>query len=412
MKLLTLLMLFTTSSYGQANGRQFDIIYGKLDSLAEIESDLVDQLEVERFKWIMNEMNTLEFPKGEGESIRHSAMALSYNESHEQANWVMHLILPAIIYGNVSRTNDFREDELVKTGTAQEVDYFLKTLNQDSSYTYDGFGFDRGHLAPSADFRWSPIALSESYYYSNMSPQIGDFNREKWAELENDLREYVISNNVHIAIVTAPVLSDDLPKIERSVNKVSIPKLYVKVALDVVNKRGIAYVMPNQKILKPLEAYAVSIDSAETLLGYDLFAGVEDQFESDIESSFDYQLWMPADRKGDVLPIVKRRLPKSALSTESIHVMINSGRKHTVCGKVVSTKKHEKGHVFINLDMKFPNQVFSVSIFESNIHNFSYQPHVYLMDKEVCFTGEISDYNKTANMVIENEKKVKLLGDY
>jgi len=407
-------MLFTGYSYGQANGRQFDIIYSKLDSLAEIESDLVNQLEVERFKWIMNEMGTLEFPKSEGadEPILHSALALSYNETHEQANWVMHLILPAIIYGNVSRTNDFREDELVKTGTAQEVDYFLKTLKADSSYKYDGFGFDRGHLAPSADFRWSPIALSESYYYSNMSPQVGDFNREKWAELENDLREYVITNNVHIAVVTAPVLTDDLKKVERSVNKVSIPKLFVKVALDVHNKRGIAYVMPNELIEKPLETYAVSIDSAETLLGYDLFSGVEDQIESDIESSFDYQLWMPEDRKGDVLPLEKKRLPKGALSTESIHVMINSGRKHTVCGKVVSTKKHEKGHVFINLDRKFPNQVFSVSIFESNIHNFSYQPHLYLMDKEVCFTGEITDFNKTANMVIETEKKVKLLNDF
>jgi endonuclease G len=49
-------------------------------------------------------------------------------------------------------------------------------------------GWDRGYLAPSADFRWSEKALSESYFYSNMSPQLDDFNREGWAELEGLLR--------------------------------------------------------------------------------------------------------------------------------------------------------------------------------------------------------------------------------
>ena len=95
-----------------------------------------------------------------------------------------------------------------------------------------------------------------------------------------------------------------------------------------------------------------------------------------------------------------------------MHVFNGDGEQHTVCGTVVSTKKHDKGHVFINLDKKFPNQIFSVSIFESNIVNFDYEPEVYLMDKEVCFTGEITDYNGTPSMVIDHSKKVKLLTEY
>ena len=93
-------------------------------------------------------------------------------------------------------------------------------------------------------------------------------------------------------------------------------------------------------------------------------------------------------------------------------VIINDSKKHTVCGKVVSTKKHNKGHVFINLDKKFPNQVFSVSIFESSIRNFDYEPEVYLLEQQVCFTGRIGEYNNTANMIIENSKQVKLLKEY
>ena len=404
----------STLGFAQVDGPEFDLINSKLDSISELEKSLSKQLEYIRLQWIRNEIERVDFPKNDQEVklIQHSAFILSYNEEHEQANWVMHVILPAIAKGNVSRTNDFREDTLVKTGTAQEKDYFLKTLKDDSTYKYDGFGFDRGHMAPSADFRWSEIALSESYFYSNMSPQLGGFNREKWAELENSLREYVLTNEVHLVVVTAPVLTNDLPKIERSLNGVSIPKLYVKVALDVKNNQAIAYVMPNEKIDKPIESYAVTVDSAETLLGYDLFSGLEDAIENEIESTFDYQLWQSESAKGNVLPIEKKRLPKNALSTESIHIMMNNGRKYTVCGKVVSTKKHEKGHVFINLDQKFPNQVLSISIFESNISNFSYQPEVYLMDQEVCFTGEITDFNKTPNMVIEHGKQVKLLNDF
>src|SRR5690606_2430798 len=101
-----------------------------------------------------------------------------------QARWVAHIILPDIIDGQVTRSNDFRVDPMVRSGTAVEADYFLQSQKPDGTIEYDGFGYDRGHLAPSADFRWSESALSESYYYSNMSPQLAEFNRNGWAELE------------------------------------------------------------------------------------------------------------------------------------------------------------------------------------------------------------------------------------
>jgi endonuclease G len=46
-------------------------------------------------------------------------------------------------------------------------------------------------LAPSADFRWSEVAVSESFYYSNMSPQKPEFNRQSWSNLEGWVRRYV-----------------------------------------------------------------------------------------------------------------------------------------------------------------------------------------------------------------------------
>lgn len=415
LKLLLGLLLLTSAAFAQNVDAEIKTVNNQLDSLENTRLELVQRMEVLKQKWIQQKIDSIGVPIKDGQNgiISHSAMQLSYNEEHEQANWVMHVILTDAITGGASRTNDFRVDPKVTTGSAVEADYFLKELKSDGeTYKYDGFGYDRGHLAPSADFKWSKTALSESYYYSNMSPQLGDFNRFKWAELENWMRAYVDRYRTNLVVVTAPVLTDSLGKIERSINGVSIPQLYIKAALDVENNRAIGFVMPNEKISMPLESFSVSIDSIETLIGYDLFPNLEDDLENEIESNFDYKFWLPEKEKDDVIAIEKKRLPKNAYSTYMIHVFANDGKKHTVCGKVVSATKHEKGHVFINLDKKFPNQIFSVSIFDGNIKNFDYEPELYLINKEVCFTGDIGDYQGTPNMVLDNGKQVKLLWEY
>lgn len=414
MKLILLFLAVSCFSYGQIDRSEINSINQQLDSLESVKAGLMTKLETLKLDWIQDEIKRVGVPKApvSEQIIAHSAFSLSYNEDHEQANWVMHIITPDIVEGNASRSNDFRIDPLISTGSSVEADYFLKKQKADNSYEYDGFGYDRGHLAPSADFRWSEKALSESYFYSNMSPQIGDFNRLKWAELEGWMREYVTTHSTRLIIVTAPILTDNLGKIERGVNKVSIPTYFVKVALDLENKRGVGFVLPHQKIENPLESYIVSIDSVEKLLGYDLFSNLDDKLENAIEAQNDYSSWLPEDQGNDVRAIAVNELPKDAVNTTRVNGIMNDNRKHTVCGKVVSTKKHKKGHVFIDLDKKFPNQVFSVSIFESSIKNFDYEPEVYLLDQEVCFTGNVGEYNDTPNMIIENSKQVRLLGEY
>ncbi len=411
MKLATLFIFIASFGFTQTSTPKIESINQRIDSLDEVKAELLAELEGLKLNWIQNELDRVGVPKSNFSDsiIEHSAYRLSYNEAHEQANWVMHIILPEIASGNISRSNNFREDPLVLTGTSVEKDYYLKTENADGDYDYDGFGYDRGHLAPSADFRWSEKALSESFFYSNMSPQLGDFNRKKWAELENRMREYVTDKNTYLVIVTAPILTNDLPKIERGVNKVSIPNYFVKVALDVKNQQGVGFVLPHKEISEPLDYYAVSIDSVEKLLGYDLFPGLEDGMETTIEQKTDYVNWAPNDQKGDQLALELSILPKKAVNTRRVNGLINDNKKHTVCGTVVSTKKHKKGHVFINLDKKFPNQVFSVTIFESSVKNFDYEPEVYLLNQQVCFTGNIGEFNRVPNMIIEDGNQVELL---
>ena len=414
MKLILLFFVIGGFCFGQIETPEINEIERKINALEESKAILKAELEAAKLNWIQHQIKKIGIPSTDNteEVIDHLAFSLSYNEQHEQANWVMHVILPAISDGNATRSNDFREDPLVTTGTSLEQDYFLKEEKPDGKYKYDGFGYDRGHLAPSADFRWSEQALSESYFYSNMSPQIGDFNRLKWAELENWMREYVTKNNTSLVIVTAPILSDGLAKIERGVNKVSIPKSFVKVALDIENNRGIGFILPHEKIEPPLEYFAVSIDSIESTMGYDLFSNLNDSIENKIEAETPYLEWLPESQKDDILAISLTNLPKGAVNTQRVNGIMNDGRKHIVCGNVVSTKKHKKGHVFINLDKKFPNQVFSLSIFESNIKNFDYEPEIYLINKQVCFKGEIGEYGNTPNMILEHSKQITLLEEY
>ena len=338
--------------------------------------------------------------------IEHKAYILVYSEKHEQAKWVAHIISKEIIDGNVSRTNDFRPDTMIKTGSAVEKDYFLK-YKEDGKTVYDGFGYDRGHLAPSADFKWSKSALSESYFYSNMSPQVDDFNRGGWAKLEGMLRKYVYENNVDLFVVTGPVLTDDLPVIEKGVNKVSIPNYYYKIAYDKENNRAIAFLMPNQNLDYPVEYYAVSVDSVEAITKINFFYNLNDSIETIIEKQSDYKPFLPEKSKNDVAPM--KLLPKNCLNTVQSYAEINTNKKVKVCGTVVSTHKSQKGNIFINLDKSYPNQIFSITIWAYDIINFSYNPVEELMGKKICITGKIVEYRGTASMYLENEKGIEVL---
>ena len=383
---------------------QINIYKHNIDSLNYILEDL--QLDE-----INQELQTFFLPKIDSSEnlISHKALFLVYDEQHEQAKWVLHKISTNILDGKVSRTNDFRTDPLVKSGSAEEKDYFLKTKKENGKFNYDGFGYDRGHLAPSADFRWSKKALSESYYYSNMSPQLPTFNRERWAELESLIRGYVYDNKRDLIVYTGPVLNHNLKKVSRSANGVSIPEQFFKVVIDFKAKKAIAYLMSQEKSNYPIEYYATTIDEIEALTGIDFLHQLDDEIEALIENQKDITFWMPEKQKSDAVPFEEGSLGKGKFNTVQASMFIDSGEKKEICGTVVSTHLSKNKHTFLNLDKSFPNQIFSLTIWNSNLHNFSYQPHVELKNKKVCVRGKITDNKGVATMNIENERAINFL---
>ena len=221
----------------------------------------------------------LEIPKTNSKDkiITHTGYSLLYNEIHEQADWVAYELTKEETIKLYERTNKFILDPKVSTFTASDSDY-------------KGSGYDRGHLAPASDMGWSSIAMKESFYYSNMSPQKPSFNRGIWKKLEELVRTWAVENN-NLYIVTGPVLKNELESIGN--NKVSIPKYYYKVILDFSQPsiKGIGFILPNFGSKEPLKNYAVTIDSVEKFTGIDFFPLLQDKQENLIESKLCIECW-------------------------------------------------------------------------------------------------------------------------
>ncbi len=227
-----------------------------------------------------SEIKDLELPTpvNGAQIVKHTGYTLSYNEEYEVPNYVAYELTREEVYGGGSRKDDFREDKSIRTGSA--------TLND-----YKNSGYDRGHLAPAADFKWSGEAMSDTFYLSNMAPQEGDFNRGIWSDLEAVVRQNAVDNE-KIYVVTGPVLTDG-PYKTIGKNEVAVPNKYYKVLLDYTEPevKAIGFLLPGVGSKQDLRTFACSVDDVETETGLDFFPSLPDDQEEILESSFDTKLW-------------------------------------------------------------------------------------------------------------------------
>jgi endonuclease G len=208
---------------------------------------------------------------------KHEGYTLQYDEKNEQARWVAYQLTAAETIKQYERTNKFIADPTIPSGSASDRDY-------------RNSGYDRGHLAPAADMGWSAQTMAESFYYSNMSPQVPAFNRGIWKRLEEHVRSWAMELDT-IYVVTGPILSGNLQFI--GPDQVAVPNYYFKAVLYFHGKdsKAIGFVMENRKLQGSLYDYTITIDSLEKLTGLDLFASVDDQLETKIERTTCTACW-------------------------------------------------------------------------------------------------------------------------
>ena len=214
-------------------------------------------------------------PKSSGKVVKYNYYSLSYNEYHEQANWVYYKLNNLMLLGTTKRTNNFRTDYNISSKSSSPSDY-------------RGSGYDRGHLAPAGDMKINSRAMSESFLMSNISPQNPSFNRGGWKKLESLVRMW--SRNRASYVTTGGVLnSNSYRKIGKS--KISVPTQFYKVIFIPSENKMIAFLMPNQKIENSLKNYVVSVDHIEEITGIDFHHKLEDELEGKLESISNIEKW-------------------------------------------------------------------------------------------------------------------------
>lgn len=212
-----------------------------------------------------------------GEIVRHQHFTLSYSEPFEQAEWVAYLLKKEHLTYDDRKRPYFIEDPKVRTKSADWRNY-------------KGSGYDRGHLCPAGDRRFSKQAYNETFYTSNITPQDRDFNAGVWNRLEQQIRQWAKKYGT-LFVVTGGVLEDGLEEIGEE--DVDVPRYYYKVIAREESEgiKVIGFLMLGEESTKPLQQFTIPVDRIEQMTGIDFFEKLPDEVEAKLESKVNTDGW-------------------------------------------------------------------------------------------------------------------------
>lgn len=212
-----------------------------------------------------------------GVIIEYPGFVVNFNADKHIPNYVAWELTRDKLNGSVKRENNFRTDESVE-GCATTDDYRRS-------------GYDRGHMAPAADMKWSRESMDACFYLTNICPQSKKLNTGSWRSLEEASRRWAERDSA-LVIICGPILTDRLTKTIGATG-VTVPQRFFKVVLAPYANppRGIAFVMSN--VVQPggMQTAATSIDHVEQITGMDFFGALDDIVEQDVESQNNFAQW-------------------------------------------------------------------------------------------------------------------------
>ena len=216
-------------------------------------------------------------PSSTGQVVNHNHYTLSYSEPHEQAEWVIYTLNKSHLTDDDRERPDFIEDPYLDSKSADWRNY-------------KGSGFDRGHLCPAGDRRFSERAYCETFYTSNISPQDTEFNAGIWNDLEKQVRAWA-KRYGELYVATAGVLESGLETIGDE--DVAVPRWFYKIVVRGSEKdpRVIAFLIPNLSANSSLKNYIVSVDRIEEMTGLNFFRSLPDELEQQIEAGINEKDW-------------------------------------------------------------------------------------------------------------------------
>lgn len=207
---------------------------------------------------------------------QYSGFTSYFNPETHIPNCVAYEIIESETTGDEPRKKSFEADHTID-GCAESSDY-------------RNSGYDRGHMAPAADMKWSKVAMEESFLMTNICPQVKSLNSGIWHRLEQRVREWAARDS-SIIVVCGPIFTPGKPVEQIGEIGVAVPHRFFKALYAPGRNIGIAFIFDNDKVKGELRKYAVTIDSVEHETGLDLFYNLPDDIENEVENQCNYKLW-------------------------------------------------------------------------------------------------------------------------
>ena len=224
--------------------------------------------------------NLMELPKitAHDNLIIYTGFTVSYNTSTLIPNWVAYELTSTEVEGQFPRKGQFGQDLSFRGRQAMREDY-------------SNSGWDKGHMCPAADLKWSEKTMYESFYLTNICPQNHEMNSTDWLTLEKLAREWAKKFD-NIYIICGPIVGENKYGTIGK-NRVVVPDAFFKAFLTVKNNvfNTIAFVMPNSSEHHRVQDYAMSVNDLETMIGIDLFSSIDDRYEEIVESDLYFKYW-------------------------------------------------------------------------------------------------------------------------
>lgn len=202
----------------------------------------------------------------------------SYNHSTLVPNWVAYDLTSEETQGEYTSGSNFSRDPHLKGRQASREDY---------SHS----GWDKGHMAPKADLKWSEKAWWESHYFTNICPQDRKMNGGDWNRLEQLVRRLARQYG-NVYVVCGPIF-DSCVHGTIGQAMVQVPDAFFKALLVPVDGsyQAVAFVMHNDSRRQPPEKVAMTVNELEQMIGRDLFPTLDDSVEETIESAYNPAVW-------------------------------------------------------------------------------------------------------------------------
>jgi|GEM_PF-293917 endonuclease G len=365
-------------------------------------------LEALKLEQIQQNLNKNALPKlNAGEKIiRHPGFALVYAKAHEQPKWVAHIILPDILNDCEERTELFLQDTSFAEKSVDNSPY----ANQKPKV------YDRGHLAPAADLRWSPKATFASFLFSNICPQKTTLNQKFWGDLEDWLRAYVRYYESPIYVLTGPVLKSGLKKLsnKEGTASVSIPEAFFKIAVDLQRQRAIAFLVPQDaKSTDKKEKYLKTIDEIETATGIDFFAGLNKTLENDLESQLNLELWDVNGEVAEAKPLVLSAAQNSQGLFNSLQAKDQLNKPIKVCGKVITVNQSDEDFTIrLTLDQAYEKGISSITVKSSEWGKVALLPYREFRGRVIVAAGTVKrGFQKRVNIEVRAVEDIQLFNN-